>query len=564
MKFPWSKKPELKQDAVPEPKRKFRGDAFQNAATGIGTGSDKRTAGVANVVDLAQQDFEDLYRGDDMSAVVVEALPNEMLRAGFDVVIADEPELSEKVNKFLEDLDIGSRLREALYWSRQHGGAGILLGVDDGETDLSKPLDLDKIDSIKFFTTLNRWELNPQYYYGNPLAPKYGFPSVFYLQQLFGLPQEVADPAGNTITNLYTPVSNSQMGLSTTYPRASFEYTNKGISGAAVAGGKAQGSLSSQNPLRLMHESRFLLFDGVPVTRTQRIRNSGWGDSVYVRIFEVLRDYQLSWGGVTNLLSDFAQGVYKLQGLNEMILTGDPGDAISRIAQTDIMRSMARAIVLDAGGPDQKEETFERQVTTLSSLPEMLQQLSLRLAAAARMPVSLLLGQAPSGLNATGEADFRWYYDSIKAAQRSNLLPQLKKLLQVIFAAKDGPTGGKTPDNWSIQFRALWQLDDVQEAQRRLFVAQADQIYASTGILLPGEIAQSRFGGDEYEAETQLDQDARDKAAVNAATDADNHAAASNQKQGLNPDGSKPEPEAPTQPQQAGKPAKKGPSSPKK
>ena len=545
MRFPWSKKkPDLKLDTAPNPKgvKQWKLDAFENVATGIGiAGSDKRTAGIATVVNLGREDFEALYRGDDMGATIIEALPQEMLREGYDVVIAGDPEMAEKVNKFLEDIQVNPRLMEALIWSRQHGGAAVFLAVDDGQEDLSIPLDTTKIKSLKFLNSFNSWELRPQYYYGDPMAPKYGFPSVFYFQQLFGLPQESADVGQQGV---YTPTSSSEIGFSGVYPNSSMEYTNKGIQGAAVKAGKYGGNVPSM-PLRLIHESRFLLFDGVATSRVQRIRNSGWGDSVFTRVFEVLRDYQMSWGGITNLLSDFAQGVYKLQGLNEMITTGDSNLAVQRISMTDTLRSIARAVALDAGSPEQAAESFERSVTSLSSLPEMVQQLSLRLAAAARMPVSLLLGQAPSGLNATGDADFQWYYDRIRAHQNAVLLPNLKRLMAVVFSAKDGPTGGKTPDNWSIQFRALWQLSDLEQSARRWNITQSDVANVGAGILLAGEVAKSRFGGDEYNPETQLDLDARKKADVGADTDAQNHASASNQKQGLAPDGSTPPPPAP-------------------
>jgi hypothetical protein len=356
------------------------------------------------------------------------------------------------------------------------------------------------------------------------------------LQQLFGLPQEASDPGGQLRSGIAVPLSNSEIG--TVLDRPTQGQTKNG-----KITGPQSGFISSAQPLRTVHESRFLLFDGVPVTRVQRVRNNGWGDSVFTRVFEVLRDYHLSWGGVCNLLQDYAQGVYKLEGLNDLMTAGDDGAVASRAQLIDLTRSIARAIVLDAGGDGKEPESFERNVASLTGLPEIMQQLALRLASAARMPVSLLLGQAPAGLNATGDSDIRWYYDRIKAKQKEILQPALHKFMQIVFAAKDGPTNGQEPENWSIHFPALWQLDSLQEAQRRNFIAQSDNIYVQMGAVTPSEVGISRFSDDEYNGDSlTLDMDTRE--AMNQPEEELKALAAGTQMgMGNKPDGSPADPE---------------------
>lgn len=517
-------------------KLRFYTDSFRNAITGIGTSRDKREGGHIKAQNITKENAEELYRSSDLGGVLVEALPDEMTREGWVVNIEGEPELQEDVNAYIEGLGFAERLKEALYWSRQHGGAGILVGADDGAIDLGQPLDLDRISTIQFFTTLTRWELYPMYYYGDPLAPKYGHPSVFYLQQLFGLPQEIADVGGH-MGGAFIPQSNSMMAMMLNYPEVTLKATAKGYEGRGVLSGKAGSLITTAQPLRTVHESRFLLFDGVPVTRTQRVRNNGWGDSVFTRVYEVLRDYDLSWGGVCNLLQDYAQGVYNIQGLADLMTGNDDGVIAARAQLLDLTRSLARAIVLDAGSKDVPPESFHREVTPLTGLADIMQQLALRLATAARMPVSLLLGQAPSGLNATGDSDIRWYYDRIKSKQNEQLTPVIKRLMKIVFATKDGPTKGKEPKNWSITHNSLWQLGNLEEAQRRFQIAQADNLYAQMGAVTPSEIGIERFGGDKYNSELHIDADARE------ALDLPNEelqakAAGLSTAQGKNPDGS--------------------------
>jgi phage-related protein (TIGR01555 family) len=93
----------------------------------------------------------------------------------------------------------------------------------------------------------------------------------------------------------------------------------------------------------------------------------------------------------------------------------------------------------------------------------------------------------------------------VQAAQESTLRPLLERLVTLLLRSRDGPTGGREPKNWSFQFNPLWQLNELQEAERRHKAAVTDQIYLDQGVVHPAEIRRSRFGGDAYTTETALD-----------------------------------------------------------
>ncbi len=220
---------------------------------------------------------------------------------------------------------------------------------------------------------------------------------------------------------------------------------------------------------------------------------------MFVRISKVLSDFHQTWGSAAILMQDFAQAVLKINGLADLIATNQD-DVITRRAQAlDMSRSVARMFLIDS------EEEFERKATPMTGMPEMLEKFALRLAAAAGMPVTLLMGQAPAGLNATGASDIRFFYDQIAARQTHQLSPKLQYLVRLVMRAKDSASGSVEPDNWSIQFNPLWQLTDLEMADVRLKQAQADLIYLQNGCVSPAEIATSRFGGDEWSAVTQID-----------------------------------------------------------
>ena len=113
----------------------------------------------------------------------------------------------------------------------------------------------------------------------------------------------------------------------------------------------------------------------------------------------------------------------------------------------------------------------------------------LRLAAAARLPVSLLMGQAPAGMNATGESDTRFFYDQVRAEQEA-LKPKLEHLVKIMKGDENIAV--------NIEFPALWQMTDREKAELRRMEAETDRIYLQEGVLLPEEVAIKRFSSHDF------------------------------------------------------------------
>lgn len=477
--------PSVKEPTAPM--LRTRMDAWQNIITGQGTSRDKRTS-ATQVVPPASTDlqaYEDIYHGDDIGGTVAELPAQEMTREWFNLKTDDSSKTTDPKNKTgrvnvkvddesrteddtdsvedkmnttkvvmqaLEELDAQSKVFEAKVLARVFGGSLLFMGCDDGAAKMDMPLKEDSIRSFKFLQVFDRWDVQPASWYTDINNPKCGLPETYRI---------------NTHAH---PVAKSTVDTGTT-----------------------------------VHESRFLRFDGVFCNRRRRIRNQGWGDSVYVRVAEVIRDYGIAWGSAAHLLSDFAQSVFKMKGLANALLMDSDDLIMKRMTIMDLCRSTMRAVPLDADG-----EEFERKATPLSGMPELMQQFMMRLSAASGIPVSLFFGQAPAGLNATGASDIRFFYDRIKAGQKKELTPQCQRLTKLVMLSADGPTQGVEPDNWSIEWNPLWQLSEAEAALSRKTQAETDHIYISDGVTSPDEIAQSRFGGDRYSYETTLDNEQRD------------------------------------------------------
>ncbi len=439
--------PERRDDAITG-----REDGWAGLLSQVGAlGADKRLARRFNIDNplQSQQELEDLYSGDDMIARIVELVPNEMTREWIEFKTDGDPEQAKKVMTWLEDLQVAQRLNTALIQARLYGGSVTVLGVDDGLPS-NQPLQPKKIKGFYWLTTLDRFSVRPDLPYADPFSPRYGQPSFYFIQ--------------------------NQLGTS-------------------------QGEPTRFNDA--IHESRLLRFDGVVTTPRRQQRNLTWGDSILVRVLNTVADFQQVWGSVSYLMSDMSQAVFTIKNLAKQIAANHSGDIEKRFQLIEMSRSVARAIVLDEG------ETFERKATPLEGVPLILDRFANRLAAAVGIPVTLLMGESPKGLNATGDADVRNWYDQIHAAQEKLLRPALNRILTLALNAPNGPTGGKEPENWSFEFKPLWQLDGLQEAQRRFQIAQADNIYLQAGVVTPEEMADSRFSADGYSIETTLDEDMR-------------------------------------------------------
>jgi len=421
-------------------KKTANADGWSNVITRLGTIYDKRKAHTFAAKTTTYEENEALWRGSDLGARIVERPVDEMLRQGWDVVIPNDKGRQEELAAQLEDLEATERLREALYYERSFGGGAVLVGADDGAGDLSKPV--GKVRKILYLTALTTRELRAADYYADPLEEKFGQPKTY----------ELTDT-------------------------------------------QAQVTRASTSSIKI-HESRLLVFQGNVTSRRMLQLNQGWGDSIFVRVADVLRDFDVVWDSAAVLMNDFAQAVYKIKGLAEIIASTDPEAATAitkRMQAIEMSRSVIRGVMIDS------EEGFERQQTPIAGLPEILEKFMFRLAAASEMPVSMLFGQAPAGLNATGDADIRFYYDHLKNRQDRTLRPPLERLIRMVFQAD----GGKEPDQWSVQFRPLWQLTEPERSNMHIAQANADQVYLNGGVLSAKEVRESRFG-EHYSVETTL------------------------------------------------------------
>lgn len=420
-------------------------DSWQNDFTGFGTVRDKTTYNVfAATRVLGDAELSAIYHGDDLAARMVDVVPDEMLREGFTVDVGN-PTLNTELAEHIEALGLVRKLADGIRWGRLFGGGALLLGADDGRS-AAAPLMPEKAQSLSYVYVVDRRYLWPLTYYREPGHPKLGRPETYM----------VTSP-----------------------------------------------SMAVQTPIAVVHETRLVLFGGATTGLRERESNSGWDLSVLQRASEVLANFNMGWNAVAVLLADGNQAVFKMSGLADAI-AGGLGDALNeRLRAMDQARSVVRAIVVDAGDPgaEQPAEEFKREVFPMTGIPDTLDKLMLRLSASVQIPVTILMGQSPAGMNATGESDFRWFYDRIKAQQTLDLAPKIRRIVQVMMRTK---AVQKEAQKVTVKFPSLWSESPKTAAETRKLLIEGDAAAVVGGFLLPERAALTRFVPDGFETEIQL------------------------------------------------------------
>ncbi len=428
--------------------KRSRLDGWSNILSRIGTERDRRVGGdtmyTADPVSI--EEAEQLWLGSDLAARVIELLPKETMRRGFELR-GFEKETSERINAVFESLRLRYWLVRAMQYERAYGGAGLFPVINDGG-ELESELDEDSIQKVDGFKLFQPNELYPVRWYSDPMHEKYGEPELYRLQ----------------------PISIG-------------------------------GALASQFGV-LVHESRLIVFKGIEVTRRQTTGSEyGWGHSILTRVRAVLRDYEMTWSSVASVMDRFSQGILRMQGLAELIAQDADDVVLDRMIQADIGKSVVGSMVLD------KEDEFTYISSSLAGVGDVLDRFGARFAMAADMPVTLALGTSSKGMNTAGgedDRDTRFWYDRCDANFEDHQ-PQIERAVKLVLLSKESPTNGVEPEMWSIEKRPNKQPSEQQTVETRAKQSETDERYWRMGVLTEKTIRESRFGGDTFSLETVVD-----------------------------------------------------------
>lgn len=409
-----------------------------NALTAQGTIADSRSAGFysTDIVPIEDSVLESLYANNDFAKTIVDRIVEDALRNEPEFIILDPNNEGEEVvsSDLIQSWDVISKTAKAAIWGRLYGCGGILLGVNDGK-DPREPLELPiRQGQLQWIEVLDKLNLT------------HG--------ELYNSAAEVPDG------------DKSKVGTPKTYnilPSTTWGWGERSMA---------------------VHESRIIMFGGARTSNRVKAYNDYCDLSVLQDKFDLLRDIGATEHAIHNMIQSASQAVYKVKGLMEQI-SADENRILELMRIVDYSRNTGRAIILDADG----EEFSQVGAENISGISELQRNIYQRLAAASRMPVTVLMGMSPSGLNATGESDSRHWFDQVQSFQKDVLSHKMIKLMTIILQSE-----GMIKDDQKVKvdFPSLWEMDEVDKANIMKTKAETAKILVESGIL-SAEEAKSWF-----------------------------------------------------------------------
>lgn len=384
---------------------KFTTDSFQNFVAQVGIGANNTASGGTygfNPITRDKLKLEWMYRGSWIVRQIIDSVAEDMTRAGIKFQSEMEPDEEEGFTRYLRELLIFDRLQETLKWGRLYGGAIAVMMVDGQRTETPLRVDAVGRNQFKGLLVMDRWMLQPSLEnLVTDLGPDYGQPKFYNVIQ-------------------------------------------GGTTGVEI-------------PQQRIHHSRIVRVEGIHLPYWQRIAENQWGMSVLEPVFDRLLAFDSATQGAAQLVYRAHLRTYKVKDLRLLIAAGGTAYRafLEQMQMIRLMQANEGLTLLDM------DDEFETHQYTFAGLSDVLVQFGQQLSGATQIPLVRLFGQSPAGMNATGESDFRNYYDGINSQQESRLRRPIATILELAHRSKFGVP---LPEGFNFTFNSLWQLTDEQKA----------------------------------------------------------------------------------------------------
>lgn len=227
----------------------------------------------------------------------------------------------------------------------------------------------------------------------------------------------------------------------------------------------------------VVHESRVLIFDGDPVPDLQRQQQDGWGASKYQACQDALARFGTSHQWANSLLERAQQAVHSIPELANLLRTAQGEENVrKRVDVVDMVRGILNTIVIDS------QEAYDLKSTSFSGVPDILDRFAEALSSITGIPMYMLIGRSPGGLNSAGGANEEAWYARVGAMQNDRLRNPLNRLTQLILLSMAGTDGG----DWKLCFSPLKVPSDKEKAEIEKLEAEHEKLEADTMVALVG------------------------------------------------------------------------------
>jgi len=402
-------------------------DGYDNPLAGLGESSLLLSAGTFLPVNLTRNipALTNAYRGNWLAKKIIDMPAEDMTRKWYKLSTALPLDQLQKLKDLESKHSVKQELTNGLRWARLYGGCMVLMVTNDPlNYDLALPL-------------------IPE------LLSKGSFRGLLVLDRTTGI-----TPSTELETDINDPDYLQPMYYTV-------ELEEDGVT-----------------QLQTIHHSRLLRFVGRELPADEMTKEEYWGASELEHIKDSLMRHE-------NLCANIAQLVFQAN-----VTTLKSGDimAMMSMGTTEAKEGIARALEFENQMRSSyglqllgSDDTMENLPYNFNGLPEIYQQSLMDVAGAAEIPATKLYGRSPEGMNATGEADLRNYYDTISSLQERMLRPALEKLLPVMAMS----CWGYVPEDMRIVFEPVMTINAKEQMEMAEQHMRTIKMGIEAGIVTP-------------------------------------------------------------------------------
>lgn len=214
--------------------------------------------------------------------------------------------------------------------------------------------------------------------------------------------------------------------------------------------------LKNGNEVKI-HHSRICRFVGDEYVIGQPKLANNWARSALQTVLQATKHTDGTISAIATLVLEARIDVINIKGLMQKIGMDRryEQDLLKRFSIASASKSVNGTLILD------ELEQYQQKSQTYGSLPEIVDRFYQYVSGASGIPVTRLFGTSPGGLNATGEADIRHYYDRVQTLQNNDVTPAIHNLDECLIRS----ALGSRPEKIFYTWRSLWQVTEKDKAE---------------------------------------------------------------------------------------------------
>ncbi|HEC1415663.1 TPA: phage portal protein [Pseudomonas aeruginosa] len=233
-----------------------------------------------------------------------------------------------------------------------------------------------------------------------------------------------------------------------------------------------------------IHPSRLVIFTGADIPDQDLASGNqfGWGDSVLQAVFEAIQQIDSTMANVASLIFEAKVDVIRIPDFMQGMQ--DPKYeklVLERMRLAAMAKGINGTLMLD------KDEEYDSKSANFGTLPDIMDRFMQAGCGAADIPATRMLSQSPAGMNSTGEADLRNYYDRIQSSQELDITPAMSVLDECLVRS----ALGSRPPEIHYVWNSLWQTTAKERADIGKTTAETIKTIGETKLFPPDALSKA-------------------------------------------------------------------------